>query len=710
MISSNDINTIVVEGNGLEPQFLTPISLNNANSSRMVIGAKNAVFESFDYGNTAKEIGAGIQVANLGRVGTKNIAYGSNDNEEVLYIGGFIFNGPNGVFVRTSQDGPLVHKYTPSNANVGRTVNSIVVNKNNAAEAFLLEDSRIMRTTNYGNTWSNITGNIADNTAVEIGMLRSVEFIDGNSLNAIVVGTDKLTFIATSNNYTNWVELGFGLPPAPIWSLEYNKEDDVLIAGTFGRGEYLMKGPISFNNAPQGADTKISLYQGASVSRLDNGASNLLDNFTDPDSNQFLTIQTTPEIEPSNGIVTINSDGTFNYQHDGSFTDSDFFYYRVCDNYAPKFCNDAKVDISINLGFKAIECSNPNITITDNSPTGISDTLTMMQAGEIIALRVGLEINHTWVGDITATLTDISSGKEVVLIDRPGINAGTTSTAGCSLDDISVKLDDAAPTPAEQQCESPVAIDGRYYPIGSISDFNSEQLQGSWVLKITDSAPVDEGALISWCLDPVFRSSEDSPILNPIGDKQINELETLTFAATATDPDTIQGNLSFSLDNSLGPLYGAKITPSGEFSFTPSEALGPATYSYKVVVTDNDFLTSDDSEIIMITINEINQAPTTSNYNPNQFVKIGELLSFNINAIDEDLPEQTLSYSLSPQAPVGASISTTGTFSFTPTANQANTTFIFDVVVSDNYNPPMLKTDTITIIVGGEAVFSNGFE
>jgi hypothetical protein len=77
-----------------------------------------------------------------------------------------------------------------------------------------------------------------------------------------------------------------------------------------------------------------------------------------------------------------------------------------------------------------------------------------------------------------------------------------------------------------------------------------------------------------------------------------NELTLLSFAASATDPDG--DALTFSL---LNAPSGASITPTGNFSWLPTEEQGPGTYSITVVVTDSGGLT--DSQVVQVNVQEV---------------------------------------------------------------------------------------------------------
>jgi ubiquitin len=97
--------------------------------------------------------------------------------------------------------------------------------------------------------------------------------------------------------------------------------------------------------------------------------------------------------------------------------------------------------------------------------------------------------------------------------------------------------------------------------------------------------------------------TNDAPVLDPIGDKNVDEHQLLTFTATASDPDLPAQNLTFSLDP--GAPTGASITPAGVFTWTPTEAQGPGVYSVTVRVTDDGDPALSDTETIQITVAEI---------------------------------------------------------------------------------------------------------
>ena len=84
------------------------------------------------------------------------------------------------------------------------------------------------------------------------------------------------------------------------------------------------------DHAPVALVDTISVTQGDTTSQLSSGAVTVLANDTDADL-PVAQLQATLAITPEHGSVTLNLDGSFSYQHDGSANYSDTFTYLVHD-------------------------------------------------------------------------------------------------------------------------------------------------------------------------------------------------------------------------------------------------------------------------------------------------------------------------------------------------------------------------------------------
>ena len=160
---------------------------------------------------------------------------------------------------------------------------------------------------------------------------------------------------------------------------------------------------------------------------------------------------------------------------------------------------------------------------------------------------------------------------------------------------------------------------------------------------------------------------DEPPVVDPIGPFSVDELDTLAFTATATDPDLPANTLTFSLGGGAPP--GAAITAGGDFTWTPTEAQGPGAGPYNVTIEVADGTGQTGSTIVAITVDEVDEPPVVAPLGPFS-VDEGDTLAFTATATDPDLPANTLTFSLGGGAPSGAAITAGGDFTWTPTEAQ----------------------------------------
>src|SRR5260221_10129382 len=121
---------------------------------------------------------------------------------------------------------------------------------------------------------------------------------------------------------------------------------------------------------------------------------------------------------------------------------------------------------------------------------------------------------------------------------------------------------------------------------------------------------------------------------------------------SATDSDSPAQTLTFSLAGT--PPAGASIGASkGVFTWTPSEAQGPGSYSLTVRVSDG---TANTDATSAIDVTEVNAAPVLSGVPATATIPELAAYAFTATATDSDSPAQTLTFSLAGTPPAGASI------------------------------------------------------
>lgn len=204
----------------------------------------------------------------------------------------------------------------------------------------------------------------------------------------------------------------------------------------------------------------------------------------------------------------------------------------------------------------------------------------------------------------------------------------------------------------------------------------SQEYPTTDILGVSRSIPPDAG-----CYEYVSTSpSSSAPVLDPIGNKSVNENTLLTFIVSATDADS----------NTI--TYSATGLPSGAtfagqtFSWTPGYNQA-GSYEVTFIASDGQ---AQDSETITITVNNVNRAPVL-NAIGDKSANENNTLSFSVSASDAD--NDTIMYSAG-SLPSGATLASQN-FTWTPSYEQAST-YQVTFVASDGQAQ---DSETITITV-----------
>ncbi|HEU4791945.1 MAG TPA: Ig-like domain-containing protein [Flavobacterium sp.] len=132
----------------------------------------------------------------------------------------------------------------------------------------------------------------------------------------------------------------------------------------------LEDGKITLNDVPIAVTDQIIVAEGGTATTIVGGATTILSNDTDTENDALTAILVS---DVSNGTLTLNSNGTFSYVHDGSETTSDSFTYKVNDG-----TSDGNV-VTVLI----------SVTPVNDAPIALADQITVAEGGTATTLVGG---------------------------------------------------------------------------------------------------------------------------------------------------------------------------------------------------------------------------------------------------------------------------------------------------------------------------------
>jgi len=208
------------------PNFTTPIELNSINPLRLLIGGSSALFESANQGTTNTNIGGPGQPGFLQNAMVYGGSLSGTPNPDLIYVG-----ANNTVYKRTTSGGAITATTAlPAGAT---QVNDVAIDPNNYNTVFATDTNQVFMSSNGGTSWSDITGNLG--SLGSLNDIRTAVYVPGANP-YLAVGTRSGVFVSLASSFGTWVKLGSALPDVLVFDLVFNATDDILIAGTFGRG------------------------------------------------------------------------------------------------------------------------------------------------------------------------------------------------------------------------------------------------------------------------------------------------------------------------------------------------------------------------------------------------------------------------------------------------------------------------------------------
>jgi hypothetical protein len=313
--SSNQLVSSTPLASITDGTFTTPVALNNVDPTRLLVGGSGHIYESKNQGTSLTMLAnVGVNNGTGGNemvyggfqngVGDPDLIYaasGSNVLRQTIAGGGFVSTSPGRSSIRGVMDNPA-----------------------NWADVFAIDNNQIFESTNAGATWGDVTANL---TSISAADFRSIDYVHGRLDDALVVGTSSGVFYAKLSQLggaASWSKFGANLPDVNAFDLVYDSADNVLVAGTMGRGAWLVNdatinlgidtdttAPVFVNDNPLSIPVGATETISSSLLRVD-----------DPDNTHTQLAYT---------VVTAPSDGTLlkNGVATSSFTQDDIDNNRI---------------------------------------------------------------------------------------------------------------------------------------------------------------------------------------------------------------------------------------------------------------------------------------------------------------------------------------------------------------------------------------------
>jgi hypothetical protein len=189
----------------------------------------------------------------------------------------------------------------------------------------------------------------------------------------------------------------------------------------------------------------------------------------------------------------------------------------------------------------------------------------------------------------------------------------------------------------------------------------------------------------------------DPPSLAPVPNQTVNEGSLLLITNVASDPDLPADILTFSMP--VAPT-NAMIDPlTGVVTWTPNELQGGTINQFTVVVADSGSPPLKATNQFIVTVLEVNSPPVLTPL-ADRVAVTGMLVSVIASATDPDIPANSISYSLAPGFPPGATVnSSNGLFTWQASAVNLPATNNITIIATDNGSPPLSDSKNFRIVI-----------
>jgi photosystem II stability/assembly factor-like uncharacterized protein len=212
-----------------------PIAFSTANPATLYMGT-HKIYRSTDHARNWSPLSPDLTRGSGGQGG---IIYGtittigvSPKNAQIIYVG-----TDDGLVWVTTDEGANWRKIT--NGVPNRWITRLEADPFDASTAYLTVSGfkwneyqpHVLKTTNLGETWVDISSNLPQAPANDIVPDPSIK-------GTLYVATDMGVFVTRAESAGKWELLGTGMPLCPVTDLKFHKATRKLVAATFGRSMY----------------------------------------------------------------------------------------------------------------------------------------------------------------------------------------------------------------------------------------------------------------------------------------------------------------------------------------------------------------------------------------------------------------------------------------------------------------------------------------
>ncbi|MDO0978185.1 beta strand repeat-containing protein, partial [Mycolicibacterium frederiksbergense] len=591
------------------------------------------------------------------------------------------FNGADS-FTYTAGDGTA----TSSTATVSITVNPVNDAPAAAGDSFTTDED------------TQLAGNVLTNDTD----------IDGDTLTATLVTGP------TSGTLTLNADGSFTYTPAA----NYNGADSFTYTASDGTATSSFVTVAITVNAVNDAPVTV----GDTVSTDEDTAltGNVLSNDSDVDGD---TLTATLVDGPTNGTLTLNTDGSFTYTPAANYNGADSFTYTASDGTANSSVatvsitvspvNDTPVaaddtvstdeDTTLTGNVLSNDTDNDGDTLTATLVDGPTNgTLTLNPDGSFTYTPTA---NYNGADSFTYTSSDgtATSSTATVTITVNAVNDTPVTAADSFTTDEDTALTGnvlANDSDVDGNTLTATLVDGptngtlTLNPDGSFTYTPDANFNGadSFTYTAGDGTATSSVSTVSITVDPV----NDTPVA--MGDTFTTDEDTVLNGNVLTnDSDTDGDTLTATLVT--GPTNGTlTLNPDGSFTYTPdADYNGPDSFTY----TAGDGNTTGSVATVSITVNAVNDTPA----GVGDTVSTDEdtTLTGNVLTNDSDVDGDTLTATLVTGPTNGTlTLNPDGSFTYTPAANY-NGTDSFTYTANDGTTTSSVATVSITIAAVNDA-------